>query len=153
MKKIYVYVYIYMTGLLCCTAEIDRTLYILYHRKNKNLQENKMGSIPILKSQPLKGKFICLKYTDIHSLAPDFLYKVYVSPLFVGWDPILRFRGRLFFSLSQIKRHIFLVETDGFQVESQRLGFFSSFIFSGHTEQCFFLGTTSLIEVDERNAI
>ena len=49
-KKIYVYVYIYMTGLLCCTAEIDRTLYIPYHRKNKNLQENKMGSIPILKS-------------------------------------------------------------------------------------------------------
>ena len=37
--------YICMTGSLCCTAEIDRTLSINYNRKNKNLKKKKKKKI------------------------------------------------------------------------------------------------------------
>ena len=33
---IYIYIHIYICGSLCCTVEIDRTLYINYSGKNKN---------------------------------------------------------------------------------------------------------------------
>ena len=34
-KGIYIYVFVCITGSLCCTAEIDRTLKINYNKKTK----------------------------------------------------------------------------------------------------------------------
>ena len=35
-----------MTGSFCCTAEIDRILYINYNRKNKNLKKEISTRVP-----------------------------------------------------------------------------------------------------------